>query len=279
MNNGHKKSVSRKGKKGGGNRRAGQKSETTDVTNPNQPYRLAMAVSPIKLTYMNPRRQMPFPTRFRTIMTSGFRGIIPAGSTTVQYFCKLTSVNLPFAGGGWPNSSPAVATLYPAGCRVIWNTNLYNRFRVESSRIKVILSPVTSLDTMLVSITPGVFANVPASAQIAISQPNAVWKTISYSTPESARTLTNRIAVHQLVGVRKQAIEDDLSGQFYGNIVSGTPVEPVAQHYWVLNAERNDSGSVNSNFGFEVELQHEVEFFSDDDGQNVIVLETPARKY
>jgi len=273
MNNGHNVR-SRKGKKK--TRKGGKKQESMDVLNPSAPYRLATSVNALRLTYANPRRLMPFPPRFRTIMTTSTKGYVSSGTGQLLWYCRMNGVNLPFSGGGWNNGLPAIATLQPTGLKSVWNTDLYNRYRVISSRITLVLSPQATADTTLVTITPSVFANSPSTNYSALAQPLTVHKTVSANTAPGARTLINRVSTSQLLGVRSQAIEDDLSGQFIGNIISGSAVDPVAMHYWIVNFYTEDGTVYGGNIVFDCQLEHEVEFFGDDSGSVVEVpLVTP----
>jgi len=237
-----------------------------DIVNPTKEFTLALSITPTRLTYSNPRRIMPLPPRFRTVMFTGFKGVFAASVNSYQAFCKLNCVSLPFIGGGWSNSVPLITTLQPAGLSAIFNSSLYNRFRVIASRLVVVVSPENAADIILTTISPSGFANTPATAPVAISQPYTTTKTISYATPLKDRTIINRVSVAQFLGVRPQAIQDDLSGQFIGNIISGSPVDPSSTHYWVVNFMREDGGSIASSVSFDVRLEHDVEFFGDDTG-------------
>jgi hypothetical protein len=188
-------------------------------------------------------------------------GYINSGTGAVLYFAKMNSVNLPFAGGGWNALLPAPATIRPTGLAQVFHANFYNLARVLSSRIRVVLSPGDIADNMHVSITPSSTSTLPSSVERAMGQDYTTWKQITVGTPTASQTVRNEVSQSELLGVREQAIEDDLSGEF----ICAYNADPAQTLYWVVNMEPDNGGVTTSVTAMSVVIEHEVELFANAD--------------
>jgi hypothetical protein len=228
------------------------------------------------VVYKVPSQISPFPPRYRTIVTTAMRGYVNAGTGAVVYYCKANSAHLPFAGGGWPGTSPAAATLKPTGFPQVCNSSFYTLFRVVASHIKVQLSPGDAADSMQLSITPSGNNATPASAAAAMGQRLTKWRQIQIGTPVNSQTVHNSVAMCDFLGVTASAVQNDLSGDFIGNYAA----DPADLLYWVINIQPDNGGVSSTIAALTVEMQHEIEFFGETAAQQpeALVEGTPKTK-
>jgi len=190
----------------------------------------------------------------------------------------MNSVYLPMAGGGWTNLSPAAATLKPTGLSHIFNATCYNLARVIASRISVTLSPADAADNFQLTITPSSTTNIPSTCEVAMAQNYNKWKQISVGTPIASQTVRNEVSQSALLGVREQAIIDDLSGEF----VCGYATDPAQPFYWVINFEPDNGGTSAASAAMTVVLEHEVELWGNSDANQPVAFvqegTTPTKK-
>jgi hypothetical protein len=226
------------------------------------------------IIYKNPSRNTPFPRRYRTVVKTSMNGFINSGTGAIKYYCKMNSVNLPMAGGGWTNLAPAAATIRPTGLAQVFHASFYNLARVLSSKITVQVSPGDAADAMQVSITPSSSNTLPSSVERAMGQDYTTWKQICIGTPQRSQTVTNEVSQSELLGVREQAIEDDLSGEF----ICGYNADPVQTLWWVINFEPDNGGVLAAIAAVSVVLEHEVELWGNADANQpeALVLGTPG---
>ncbi len=212
--------------------------------------------------YANPRRIDPFPQRYRTVLTTAFRGEFGTGAAAFHQMCRLNSPFQPFDGLDWPGANPATSGLNATGFTRLCNVYAYRLFRVLSSRIVVEISTVADVDTVLVTITPTSSSSNPPTAQAALSQEFTTYKQITRGQPQSSCRVVNKMSQNLLLGVRQAAIEDDLSGSFTGSYM-GYPGNVL---YWVVNIVNLNSEAFNTGVGYTVRLEHDVEFWGDTQG-------------
>jgi hypothetical protein len=211
--------------------------------------------------YKNPARNTPYPRRYRTIVKTSMSGYVAAGTGATRYFARMNSVYLPFNGGGWAALTPAAATVKPTGLSHLFAADFYNLARVISSRIKVIYSPGDAADTVQLTVTPSSTNLFPATVEAASGQDYNKFKQITIGTPLSSQTVTNEVSQSLLLGVREQAIQDDLSGQFTCSYLS----HPVQTMYWVVNFRPDNGGVTAQPAAISVILEHDVELWANAD--------------
>jgi len=217
------------------------------------------------VVWKNPRVRDFFPQRFRTIMQMTFDGYIPVGSGGTTYYIRGNSLYLPAFGGGFPNALPAIATLSPTGYGNLVNATFFQHWRVMGSRITVQFLPEAAVDTTILTVTPSFLANQPASVALAMGQQFTRDREIAESQPMGSQIVVNKMTTHRLLGVRKQAILDDLSGQFYG----GVAAYAGNQWYWVINyTNANRSVTINK-LPYRVRIEYDCELFGDSTADNL----------
>ncbi len=231
----------------------------------------AVAVATMAMVhYANPRRIDPFPQRYRTVLTTAFRGELGTGDSAFHLITRLNSPYLPFDTFSWPGANPGTTGLNATGFQRLCNVYAYRLFRVLSSRIVIEISTVADVDTLLVTVTPTSSGSNPPTAQAALSQEFTTYKQITRGQPMSSCRVVNKMSQNLLLGVRQQAIKDDLSGSFTGSY-EGYPAD---QLYWVVNIVNLNSESFNTGVGYTVRLEHDVEFWGDTQGTDPALLET-----
>lgn len=208
--------------------------------------------------YKNPQRRDPFPPRYRTVVSTGLTGSIAAAASAVRVFCRLNCPLTPFTGGGWQNPAATLTTLNPTGYSTIANANFYQRNRVLSSRITLVLAIPDASESLAVSITPSFLTTTPSTYQAAISEQYTVRRVYNVSALSNGGRLSNKISVCTLLGVPESAIKNDLSGNYVGtyNTVCAIPC------FWVVNIQPLQ-GTTASETSYEVLLEQDVEFYGD----------------
>jgi hypothetical protein len=255
-NHGHKKE-----KSGRGGKQKGKDSGLTSTGDFGNKY----IATPELIWWRNARRIDPFPQRWRTVLTTAIRGNIPAGTGPVLRYVRLNSCNTPFASASWPGALPAIGTLNPTGFTKLCNANFYQNFRVHASRIKIEVAPVADIDVMVTTVTPSLLISTPADTASAQAQQFTVTKIIQRGQPSRDSTLTNKISCATLLGVTERAITDDLSFNNTGSYAQN----PLVVSYWIVNMVREDGAVTNSNIGYRVLVEHDVEFWGDSTGQDI----------
>lgn len=173
---------------------------------------------------------LPYPERYRAKFHCDIAGYFPASlASTTQYFVQLNGLFHPFASGGWPNALPLISTVAPMGLSNLLNSAYYTRYRVLGAKISFAMQSASVGDNFQVTITPGFQNNLPATTYTAMTIPFNKQKV--FTQAQSQSPLTHYITQHELLGVRKQAIEDDLSGNYQGS--AGTNC--ATSLYYVIN--------------------------------------------
>lgn len=206
-----------------------------------------------------PKRIDPFPQRYRTVLTTAFSGAVPTSVSSLQAIARLNSIYLPVTGGNWPGSVPAISTLKPTGFDRLMSIYAYRLFRVVASRIVVEVTPIADVDTVLVTITPSTSSSNPPGASEAMSTELTRFKQISRGQPASSNRVTNKISVSTLMGVRPQAIEDDMSGSFTGTYNAN----PGVALYWTVWIKNISGANFNTAVTYTVRLEHDVICWAD----------------
>lgn len=218
------------------------------------------------ITYMSPSR-MPFPPRYRTIMSCEVQSIVPsATAASGRYACGLNYLIHPFitVSGSSPfpvGTLPTVASLNPTGLTQIFNNAFYNAYRVYGSAIYITCCPTNGQDIIEMTVTPSGVDNLPATTTSAMSQPYTKDKmfAVSKAIGKTGDILSNYITQHKFCGVTRRAVEDDLSGAFTGSLTGVPP--PNNQLMWVINWNDVSGVNLNGNLLFTVRIKYYVEFW------------------
>lgn len=207
-------------------------------------------------------QQNPYPQRYRCKFTTAFYGAIAAGTATGSYFAWMNSAYLPFNTGGWPGAASglSIATLQPTGYSAMVNVNLYNSVRVLSSKITVEFLPQALTDTVEVVVVPCRSNSVPASVQVALSQPWARHHFMSSSkmNTKNGSMITNYISQHKFLGVSFDAIKNDLSG----NYTHAYNTNPAVDFLWSVQWGTPDAVNLATALEYRVKLVHYVELYN-----------------
>jgi hypothetical protein len=212
------------------------------------------------ISYRAPR-QMPYAPRYQTKFTCGIYGSVNAGTVAAQYYTSMNSVFTPLGGAsGWPNPSQPLVTLMPTGLTALLNANLYTRFRVHASKISIEFLPQALADTLEVTVTPSDNQTIPATAAAAISQPytKSLFMSSSKMNSKNGSFISNYMTIHKFFGVRKRAIDDDLSLQFTGTYL----VDPAKQLFWVVNIATPDGAVTVTPVEYRLKMTYYVELYA-----------------
>lgn len=209
------------------------------------------------IKYM-PGRQLPLPPRYVTKLECDNTGTFTSGGAFVSngYFVKLNSINNPMntAATNLPNPTLAIATLDPTGLKTLFNVNGYTEFRVFKSQIMFKMTTASLSDNIGVCIIPA-FTGQTATYDIARSKPFA--KEMNFNTLNNGKWIRNTIGVPKLVGVRAQAIKDDLSGNFIGDLAA----DPGQTLLWNIYLKDLNGGNLTVTTGWEIKIRYWVELF------------------
>lgn len=211
-----------------------------------------------EVVYIPPKS--PVSPRYVCTMTRSFTNIFPLGFSSYNVSCFLNS---PFQCFNTGNNYPAASqgssvTDNATGYASLCNGNFYLRSRVVASSCRVLLIPGVATDELTCSLCPSTTLNTPASIQIASGQPyNKTWDCMYLKEIDGKSSGSNRISVHKLVGVTRQAIENDLSGQFNANF-GGFPLNKL---YWTLNFATLDNVATTAIIQCRVLVKYKVELY------------------
>jgi len=205
-------------------------------------------------------RSMPFAPRYRTKMHCDIYGSLAAATAASgHYYVKLNNALLPYTGGGWPSAVPAIATLNPTGYSSIVNINLYSQYRVIASSITIEFLPSALADTIEVTVTPSAANTIPATTAVAMQQPytKSMFMSSSKQNSRNGSSITNYIDVARFLGVRKQALQDDLSGEYIGAYNAPSTI----QFYWVVNWATPNNANNTTPLDYRVKMTYYIECF------------------
>lgn len=205
----------------------------------------------------------PLPPRYRCKFITNVYGYtsLGVGSGAYSFAVKLNSPRLPMASGflgtgiTWVNI--ATGTLNPTGLTTLLNANYYTRYRVYSSQCAIDLIPQSIQDSVVATVSP-ILNNVFATTADAIKQPfTKSYDFVNARNPPSKYGLKNYITQHGFVGVRKQAIEDDLSQSYVGYYNA----DPQNLLLWNITMSTIDNTILNNALELRLRLVHYVELF------------------
>lgn len=210
----------------------------------------------LAVTYMT-NGQNPFPRRYRTKLHSNMFGFIASGSASGRYFVQLNSTFQPWNGSGWPNPSITLASAQPAGYSLLLNGQLYNQCRVFGCKITVEFLPQALTDTVQCTVTPSLGSGVPTSVALALSQPytKSLLMSSSKMNSKNGSAISHYMSVAKLIGVKPQALEYDLSGQY----IHAYNADPATPLYFVVNWVTPDAVNLATNLEYRVKCTWYVE--------------------
>lgn len=220
-----------------------------------------------RLTYMV-NNQLPIPPRYRTKVTTMVYGRIEPADLAItganRAYVNMNSIYLPFNNGTWGAggtgpftlNSGLPSTIQPAGTSMLSRFQMYQAFRVYSSKIELSIVPETASDYIEATITPSENTNSPGNVGAALAVPYT--KHLLFATGKGKSKLTNYMSVHKMRGVSKTALANDLSGQFEG----AYNANPASRQYWIINLGQNNGDGTSLDIAFDLKITYWVEFFS-----------------
>lgn len=238
------------------------------------------------VSYMAGPRKLPFPERYRTKLhmeVDGFwlpavlaNNYAQAGPPVNQYFTVLgNGVITPFAANSTSAIAATLMTLNNQGLHPIATSNpighnllqtIYNGYRVFSSKIKVTAIPQSIVDPINLVIIPSfnqgsllLTPNNPTQDVAYLAQyPFAKSKTIQCNSGNYV--LSSSISTHKLLGITKQALLNDLSGNY--TVRDGANGNPGSVYNWYIAWQTEDNAAPAGNIGFKVEITYYIEYFN-----------------
>lgn len=230
------------------------------------------------VSYINNKRLLPFPERYRCKLhttlplefKSGYaNNFHAAGPPTIEplaikmnsvYLPYDTSVNLTAFGTGLTVATldgVNFATVAPTGFTAM--STLYGGWRIYRSKIEVTMIPQSIVDNINLCILPQNNTNVALTqTQFAYFAAQPFSKNMVIQCNSGKYTLKNSVSQHQLLGVRRQAIEDDLSSNFESPAGSN---DVQTQMWYRIIWETSDGAVLVNPIGCLVKTTHYVEFF------------------
>nr|WAE42893.1 MAG: capsid protein [Cressdnaviricota sp.] len=227
-----------------------------------------LKISSQMITYMPKTTKNPFPPRYRTRLHSVLTGYSLGAASEYVYGVDQNNIYLPWNIGtagiytAWPNPNSTTASLIPVGYVALFSaTSPYTHFRVMSSTCRIQLNP--SAETILgaididVIILPVItYAQAPSTFSLAEDLPYS--KTTFNTSAKGTIHCRNSISTSKLAGVRRRAIEDDLSGAYIGN----TTTKPSALQGWAIYVT-HINGTALSQFTYKTTVTYDVECWNE----------------
>lgn len=215
------------------------------------------------ISYMAPLQQ-PMPPRYRCKFSIGAQfNVDPAQNVASGSFrVDMNNIREPFSPSGldavpYANFAPGTAaTLNPANYSALVNAQLYQKYRVYSSKMILKVIPSAQADTVMVTVVPALSTTGPTSTGTALAQPFCKSRLFQSS---QIGVISNYIAQHTLAGTTRRAIEDDLSNRYMGRYTNDT----IEQFYWFVNWNTVDAINLSTPLIFEVKMEYYCELFSD----------------
>lgn len=215
-----------------------------------------------------PISSSPLPPKFRTKFLSTISGgIAPGAFAFSTYSVGLNSTYLPFNIAGATTAFPATmfpakATLDPTGYVSILNQYAYRQCRVLASKIKVSMGTSATTDTLSVSVAPSIIIGQPTSTWISRQQPFAKNAVFTYSQDPRGdlnvqNQIENYVTVADVVGVRPEAILDDMSGDYF-HAWNNSPGDVIT---WTINWNTEAATNLANEAYLEIKCEWWVELF------------------
>jgi len=206
-----------------------------------------MSASTNLIKFMPKASNQVLPSRYMTKFTAVSYGFMSPGANSgdLRFNFEMNTPLLPFQntvfvnGGTWTYNNITMATYQPPGFSTLLNANTYRSYRCLASSIEVEVDVQSVADSVTVAVTPSNSTAVPATVGAALSQRYTKSKTVISG---NNRSVKHFMPIYKFEGVRKQAIEDDLSGNF----TSAYNAVPGKLYYWIVNVETGDNAVLNS---------------------------------
>lgn len=226
-------------------------------------------LKPSQTTLINntkPSLNIPLNPRYLTKFTSSILGYVPAGVNNGYFVVKLNSPFQPYNNGAFAFTAPAnntgvllgsvPLTVAPRGYSNLIAANMYQKYRVYASRIKVTAVSGNVGDNLLIAVTPT--NNSTFSTAGAVAYQNVAFskeKIINNGGDMESNTIINYIDVNSLDGLTKEQLmaDDSKVGTLAGN--------PTDLSYWIINYQTTSATATVAQLGFNIELIHYTECF------------------
>nr|WAE42145.1 MAG: capsid protein [Cressdnaviricota sp.] len=208
------------------------------------------------------KSQMPLPTMYKCKFVIFGKCILGAGLTDNSAGVKLNSPYIPFnnaAQGAFATMSPASATNQPVGLTNLWNSSMYQNFRIYASKIDIKISQVLATDTAEITVIPAVTgAQMATLAGLQPEQlPQIPFSKYIITTQARQNHISNYMTCHKLLGVPKAAIDLDLSNNFTGALGS----DPAGLMYWYINIRSSDQEATLNDIVLDVKVTYYTELW------------------
>lgn len=248
------KKANRKGKRKNGGRRRNTKNNT-------QTRQSSMAYNP-------PARigSTPFPPRFVTRMTceADYKVAAAAASITNGYVYANTLYTPFYNVGGaaatlpYTHLGPATAaTLQPFGATSLLNSNLYEIYKVNQSRIRVQLIPGPACANVEVTVAPSISTSQPSTIYIAKGAPYSRSMMFSSTGSSEGKSLVVQCAPGEFLGFSRLERAADIASlnQTFGS----TPQTPVLAFVWSIFLQTADGNQFVAASLLRIRLEWDVE--------------------
>jgi len=221
--------------------------------------------NPDIICFMPKDSQNAFPPRWRTKFTAQFYGSTTSGAGSGDYTWNF-NLNSPihpldYANTGLTINNLTAATYMPAGLSQLFNANIYNTGRVYASAIEVDVLPQSVSDSVVATLTPIATAGSLTTVAQALTQPytkQATFASGRQTTPKG-NALKHYFTASKLMGVSRQAVQDDISGTL---IFQYPTVNPNLLMVWALNIETGDNSILGQPLEVRVKIVYYTELFA-----------------
>lgn len=232
-------------------------------------------VKPIDKTLVNntrPSLNIPINPRYLTKMTMSFAGNTQIATTAGgagQFYVKLNSVHYPLQttpsfvdasnlSGAFLATTPAISitSFVPRGKPNLLSANMYNRYRVYASKIKVTALPQDPSDSVVLTVIP-LSNTVGDGGEASIAQNIAFSKEriCTLQADNKDNTIIQYMDCPSLFGkTTEQYMADE-------NMSAGYIANPVITAHWAVKHQRLAGGDYTDNISFNVEVVYYVECF------------------
>lgn len=214
--------------------------------------------------------------KYFTTMTATLGAVLGTTATQSQNFqVSGSTIYLPFYDGDEITSMTgctlATGTPVLTDNNVVGFRNLreiYTRYRVHASMIRVTFSPTSILDTTEFVVVPCNFditsasAIIPNSFDSAKGQPYSKFRTCQSTNPEKQNTIISKIKNRTILGLTKEQYRSDLDTSYSINdttpVASGLPGMPIT---WLVWYRKYATGTYTSAVNISVSVRYYVEWF------------------
>jgi len=166
--------------------------------------------------------KLPLPPRYKTSMTISNAGFVAGGTASTFFEVGFNSLQNPFqALSAIPGNALPLGN-DPIGYSQLVDLDSYTKYRVYASKMTIDMAIQDPADQIGVCIIPADAGITPATYESLIQKPLAEHKV--FSSQSDDKTITSYKQITTVAGVKRQAIEYDLSNQYNGT-VSAVPLQ------------------------------------------------------